>query len=363
MNGIKKTTSPLVQLLKNKPNLFKTLKAGDLVEATLTAKSHRVAYFDVDGLGTGVVYGVELMNAQDILKNLAIGSKVSAKVVEPENDEGYIELSLTDAEKQRVWQIVKDLYERGEVIPVKIVGANSGGLIARLNEVSGFIPVSQLRNEHYPTTEDASDRAGIIDALQKLVGQELKVKIIDFNQRSNKLILSERESVEENVKEMLAKYKIGDVIDGIISGVADFGAFMRFADNPKIEGLIHVSELDHRLIESPKEVVKLNDAVKAKIIDIKDGRISLSLKALLPDPWLKANDVFKVGQEVEGVAVRLNPFGALVNLEHSLQGLIHVSEFGSVEEMKKQLEIGKSYKFVIDAIKPQEKRILLKLKK
>ena len=356
------TNSVLAQLLKANPSLIRVLKPGDLVDAVFSARGNRAVYFDLGPWGTGIVYGVELLNAQEILKNLKLGEKVSAKVVESENDQGYVELSLAGAEKQKSWQFIKDLQEKGEIFPVKIIGANTGGLLAKVNEVKAFIPISQLSSDHYPKVEDGN-REKIVVELQKLVGEELKVKVSDFNPRNNKLILSEREVLEENVKELLAKYKVGDLVEGIISGVADFGAFMRFADNPKIEGLIHISELDHRLIGNPKEVLNLNDAVKAKIIDIKDGRVSLSLKALKPDPWQEAEKFFQAGQEISGTVAHFNPFGAVVSLDHSLQGLIHVSEFGSIEEMKKQLEVGKPHDFKVDSVKPAEKRIILKLKK
>ena len=201
-----------------------------------------------------------------------------------------------------------------------------------------------------------------LEALKQFVGAEFQVKILDFNPRGKRLIVSERESVSENVKESLAKYAAGDVISGVISGIADFGAFVRFADHPEIEGLIHISELDHTLIENPKDIVKLHDEVKAKIIDIKDGKVTLSLKALKPDPWAMLETKYAVGQEVKGTVTRFNPFGAFVALG-DVQGLIHVSEFGSVEEMQKQLQIGASYTFKIDVLKPKEKRVILKLVK
>lgn len=325
-------------------------------------KADRGVYFDLGIFGTGVVYGAELANAHGIVKNLNPGDSISAKVIDFENEDGYIELSLSEAGKQKVWQEIKQLKEKGEILSVKVVGANAGGVLAIVNEIKAFLPVSQLTTEHYPRVVDG-DRAKILDELRKLVGQELKVKILDFNPKINKLIISERETVSQNIKELLNNYKIGDVVDGIISGVADFGAFVRFTDNSQIEGLIHISELGHRLIENPKDVVKVDDAVKAKIIEIKDGRVTLSLKALRADPWEKAEEKYKAGDEVQGLVARFNPFGAFVNLDGDIQGLIHVSEFGSIEEMKKQIEEGKSYAFKIEAVRPQEKRIVLKMKK
>lgn len=362
INSFKKADSAVAQLMKSFPDLLAGVKEGDLVSGTFLKRMPRAVYFDLGKNGTGVVYGMELLNAKEVLKNLKEGDQVSAKVVNAENEDGYVELSLAEAGKQKSWQAIKELYEKGEDFTVKISGANSGGLMAEVEGLKAFLPVSQLSNEHYPRVDDG-DKSKILEELKKFVGQDLRVKVLDFNLRSDKLILSEKEITVENVKEKLNKYNSGDIIDGIISGVADFGAFLKFADDPEIEGLIHISELDHKLIESPKDVVKVNDHVKAKILEIKDGRVTLSLKALKEDPWLKAGDRYREGMEIDGKVIRFNPFGAFISLDPEIQGLIHVSEFGSVEEMKKRLKEGESYKFRVDSVKPAEKRITLKLKK
>lgn len=350
------------QLVKNEPGLISFLKEGDLIEAKLLSKSSKAVYFDLDKYGTGIVYGLELMNSKGIIKSMNLGDKISAKIANVENEDGYVELSLVNAQAQKSWQGLKDLKDSDEAITVKIKGVNSGGLVADLNGVKAFMPVSQLSSEHYPRIEKG-DTSKILEELKKFVGEELKVKIIDLNPRSNKLIISEKEAVGENVKALLAKYKVEDIVDGIVSGVADFGVFVRFVDNPGIEGLIHISELDYKLIDNPKEVVKIDESIKAKIIEIKDDKVFLSLKALKANPWDGASEKFKDAQEVSGTAYKINPFGAYIDLGGDLYGMIHISEFGSAEEMKKQLEVGKKYDFIIESVKPEEKRITLKLKK
>jgi small subunit ribosomal protein S1 len=279
------------------------------------------------------------------------GDSLQAKIVALDGEEGHIELSLSEAGKQKLWQLAKELTESGEVIKAKIVGANAGGLMTIVaEELKAFLPVSQLSLEHYPKVPDG-DRIKIAEELKKFVGQELNVKIIDVNARTNKVIVSEREVLSANVKELLGAYTIGQIVDVMVSGAADFGVFVRFTDNPQIEGMIHISELDYKLIDNPKELVKVNDPLKAKIIDIKEGRVFLSLKALKEDPWLKASDHFKPGATVEGKVYKFNPFGAVVALEGDLQGMVHISEFGGQEEMKKALEAGKTYPFVVDSVK------------
>jgi len=357
----KKINSPINQLIKTEPDLISFLREGDLTQARLLKKTPRGVYFDLGSFGTGIVYGGELLNSKNIMKNLKDGETVSAKIINMENEEGFVELSLIGAHKQKNWQDLKELKDNEEVLTIKIIGANSGGLVANVNEIKAFLPASQLTNEHYPRV-DNNDKNKILEELRKFVNQDLKVKIIDFNPRTNKLIVSERGVIEQGVREAINKYKAGDVTNGIVSGIADFGAFVRFVDNPAIEGLIHISELDYRLIDSPKEVLKVDEPVKVKIIEVKDDQIFLSLKALKTDPWQTAADKFKEGQEVIGTVYKFNPFGAYINLEHNLQGMIHVAEFGSIDKMKQQLEIGKEYQFVINSFKPEEKRIGLKLK-
>ena len=361
----------LSQLIKSEPDIISFLKEGDLIEAEFIARNAKAVYFDLSKFGTGIVYGAELANSKDVLKNIIKGGKISAKIMSLDNDNGFVELSLAGAHKQKGWQELKTVMENEEVLNVKIIGANTGGLIAEINGIKAFLPVSQLSNKNYPRIDSANkteaaetnEKNEILKELKKLVGQELKVKIIDLNPRNNKLIISERAAGEEDIKKLLEGYKAGDIIDGIISGVANFGAFVRFADNPSVEGFIHISELDYKMIDNPKDIIKVNDIIKAKIIEIKNSQVNLSLKALKTDPWENIEEKLKTGQEAKGTAYKFNPFGALINLDFDLQGLIHISEFGGSEEMKKQLEIGEEYQFIIDSIKPQERRIVLKLKK
>lgn len=358
----KKVKPILNQFLKAGVTSLTGPREGDVVEAKLIKKTTREAFFDIEGFGTGVIYGQELSNARTIIKNLKLGEKTPVKIANLEGEKGYIELSLSEAEKQQVWQQVKELQESGEIVKVKVTGVNNGGLAVNLLNLKAFLPISQLSNDHQPKITDM-DRTKILDELKKFIGEDFSVKIIDINPRVNKLIVSEREGASTNVKELVSNYQIGQEVEGLISGIADFGVFVRFVDNPEIEGMIHISELDHRIIENPKEVVKVNDTVKVKIIDIKDGRVFLSLKALKSDPWTNIADKFKSGQEVKGKVYKFNPFGVIINLDHEIQGMIHVSKFGGAEEMKKALTQGEEYPFVIENVNPEEKRITLDIKK
>lgn len=354
-----KSNSPIAQLFRE-PAAVTTIKKGDLATATYIGKTQHAHFFDLGRAGTGILYGLELLNAHDTIKTMNPGDSILAKITDPENDEGYAELSINETTKHKAWQEIKELQDRGEPLVVAITSANTGGLIAVINDLKAFLPVSQLSPNHYPRVND-NDRAKILEELKKFIGQSLTVKIIDLNPRTAKLIISERGVLDENTKEQLTKYAVGDMIDVIVSGIADFGVFVKFAENPNIEGLIHISELDHRLIENPHEVVAINDLFKAQITEIKDGRVSLSLKALKPNPWDAVTEQYAEQQTVTGTIHRFNQLGAVVKLDADFQGLIRAAEFGGIEEMREKLALNSSHEFVIEAIKPAEKRIMLKL--
>src|SRR3989344_341261 len=172
INSFKKSDSAVAQLMKNSPDLAGMIKEGDLINGQLLKRTARGIYFDLGKNGTGLVFGTELSNAKEILKNLKEGASITAKVVDAENDDGYVELSLAEAGKQKSWQSVKELYEKGEDLNVKITGANSGGLMADVEGLKAFLPVSQLSNEHYPRVDDG-DKSKILEELRKFIGQEL----------------------------------------------------------------------------------------------------------------------------------------------------------------------------------------------
>lgn len=324
-------------------------------------KGARTILVDLGKHGTGAVYGGEIQNARELVRGLEEGSAIFAKIIELDNEDGYIELSIAEAGRQKAWDEIRELQEKDEVIQVQPVGFNKGGLIIEVAGVRGFLPLSQLSPEHYPKIPDG-DKQRIVRELQELQKQTFSVKIIDVNPKTQKLIFSERAAAEESMKELAKEYSVGQIVSGTISGVASFGAFFRFADHPELEGLIHISELAHRLVENPKEIVSLDQAVQAKIIEIKEGKVYLSLKALEADPWDKAGGAFRVGEEARGKVYAFHPFGAIIDLG-GLQGQIHVAEFGGTDEMKAALKQGEAYSFVVSDFKPEEKRIFLKLKK
>lgn len=340
-------------------------KVGELIDGAILGKKGSCLYIDLGAFGIGVIYGKEYYEAQDLIKGVKTGDKVSAKVLELQNDDGYVELSLKEAGQEMAWDELRKIKESGEIISVKITEANRGGIMAQVKGVPAFMPVSQLSVKNYPRVE-GGDKTKILQELNKFVGKNMNVKVIDVDQKESKLIVSERGVQDEDLKEVLVNFKVGDIIEGEISGVVDFGAFVRIevpGDKnegvPQIEGLVHISELDWQLIEDPKQVVKIGDKIQAKIIGIDGDKISLSMKALKNDPWINIEDTYKVGQVIKGKTVKINPFGAFIKLDNNIQGLCHISEFKSEDEMKEKLEVGKSYTFNIQLINKAEHRLAL----
>jgi len=350
-------------IIENKNNdLLKPLKIGEIIEGAVIGLGRSAVYVDLGAIGAGIIYGKEFQEAKDMLRSVKMGEKLLLKVVDLENDEGYIELSAAQAGKEINWEKLMSKKEKDEVIIVKVLGANKGGLLIEAEKVQGFLPVSQLSPKHYPRVEGA-DRSKILDKLQKLIGNELEVKILTLDQRKEILIMSEKATETQKLKEIIKKYKVGDVVDGEITGVVDFGVFIKILPD-NLEGLIHISELDWQLIDNPFEIVKTGDKVKAKIIEIADGtRISLSLKALKKDPWENIDKKYKKNDVFEGKVTKFNPFGAFIEVAPKIQGLVHISEFGTKTKMEQKLKIGKKYQFQILQVEPAEHRMTLKLAK
>jgi len=330
---------------------------GSTVEGTVVARDRSSLFIDLGTFGTGIIYGREFYEVKDVIKSLNIGDKIFAKIVEMENDDGYRELSLRDATKEISWQKLREMKEKGEIVKVRISGVNKGGLLTNLDGIPAFLPVSQLAPEHYPRVADA-DKQKILRELQKFIGKTLEVKVLDSLAEENKLILSEKAKTEEKIKEILKDYKKSDIVDGEITGVADFGAFIKFGE---IEGLIHISELDWQLVENPAEIVKVGEIVKAQIIDINKNQVFLSLKTLKQNPWDEIEKEYKKGDTIKGKVIKFSDFGAFVEVSPKIRGLCHISEFGSQQKMEELLKPGETYNFQVLLIEPKEHRMSLKL--
>lgn len=358
--------SPMKKLLDE--HLLNIPEVGDVVTGTVIYVGGASALIDLGPLGTGIVLGKEMRDGLGPEGRLKIGTEVSATLMNFENEDGYIELSIREASYEKSWEDIEGKLSRRETVTTKVMEANKGGLMVEINGMPGFLPVSQLSNEHYPRVEDG-DKNKILDLLKKLIGIEISVRILDADRESEKLIVSEKAAQSEKERELISRFSVGDIIDGEVSGVVDFGAFVKFgipakegekAPTEKLEGLVHISELAWQLIDDPREVVKTGDHVQAKIIGIDDTRISLSMKALKKDPWDSVLDKYRVGQTVSGKVDKLNHFGAFVYLDRDIHGLAHVSEFQEVYPGRKMEDIfkeGESYTWKILSIEPRAHRM------
>ena len=337
-------------------------KVGDIVEGKVIEIGRTMVFLDLGPIGTGVVIGKELEDGLGTFKNLKVGDKISATVLDLENEEGYVELSFREASFEKVWDDLFQKMEKGEILTTKILEANKGGLMVEINGVVGFLPVSQLTFEHYPRVE-GGDKEKILGILKKYIGQYFKTKIIDLDREEEKLIVSEKQAQMNSEEKTIAQLKVGDIVEGKVSGLANFGVFVRFKfKEVELEGLVHISELAWHLVEDPKDIVKVGDKVKVKIIGIDGTRLSLSLKALQDDLWKSTVQKYKEGQKIKGEVVKITPYGAIVKIDEHIHGLVHISKFNQEQKkLENFLEVGKNYHFKILTIKSEEHKLELDL--
>ncbi|MBI2674327.1 MAG: 30S ribosomal protein S1 [Candidatus Yanofskybacteria bacterium] len=352
------TTSP-IKTMKDllAKEEFYLPKPGTILQGQIINVSKSSVIIDLGTAGIGIVYPGEFYDNPERMKALKPGDTVSAMLVEMENEDGYRELSLRSAQMTTAWQDIKEKMDKEEILITTVININKGGLIVEVSGVQGFLPLSQLSPEHYPKIE-GGDTTKIVQALQKFKGQELKVKILDFSESENKLIVSEKAILEDLTKEELKKFNVGDMVDGTITEVTDFGAFVKLSDN--LDALIHSSEIDWKFIEDPRAVLRIGDKIKAKIINLDGGRVALSLKALKPDPWETVEEKFQVGQKVRGKVIKVRSGGAFVELTSEIVGFLPAIESGE-KKLEETVKVGEEYNFAIVSIDAKDHKIVLTL--
>lgn len=344
-------------LLKELGDRLLPFAEGEMVEATILAVGGNRIWVDVAGQSLGFIPEKEITSKA----GLKVGDKVYCTVIAMEDDDGNVVLSLKRADREKYWIDLEEKFKTGEPVKIKITDANKGGLMSEVGGITGFIPVSQLSPTNYPRVE-GGDKEEILSRLRRFIGQELMVKVINCDKESNKLIFSEKAVNAEEVKAKLTKYEVGDKIKGQITGIVDFGLFISI--DPQIEGLVHISEVSWSRVSDLHKLFKVGDSVDAIIISIEEGRVSLSIKRLLPDPWVKAASKYKIGDIVKGEVTKITPFGAFVSLDEEIDGLVHISELSKdhVMDPGQVVELGKGYEFKIISIEPESHRLGLSLK-
>ncbi len=335
---------------------IKELKSGDVIEGVITEVKKNEIWVDLGAYGIGLVSRREIAGGQTLEK----GATVTVSVVEADTDDGYALLSMRRAAKDKGWDELQRLLEAQEIIEIYPYDANRGGLLIEVEGIRGFLPVSQLAAGHYPRVSGA-DKDEILQKLNALSNKPMKVRVLDVSKKDNKLIVSEKEAVKDELKDRFSALKAGDSVKGLITGVIDFGAFVNVNG---IEGLIHISEISWERVEDPSKYLKVGQEVEAKIIAIDKDRLSLSLKQMQEDPWLHEVKAFKKGETVEGKITRITPFGAFVQLSPSVEALVHVSEMSDDDSIdpEKLFQLNEVKKFKIIDVDTDARKIALSLK-
>jgi 4-hydroxy-3-methylbut-2-enyl diphosphate reductase len=331
----KKSPQTMEELLKQTGYQLRGLKRGDEVKTTVVEKTKKAIYLDIGGKTEGMVIDREMKAAKSFIETLKVGDKVTAVVTQPENDRGQTILSLKKAAGDALWQEFEEKLKTGEVVKVLGLEVNKGGLIVETKGgIQGFIPTSQLS-------------APLVGKIGQLINREIEVKTIEVSREKNRLIFSEKEVSEAGLlkaqAKILAKIKIGDVLEGEVTGLMPFGLFVKVKVPPlvktrgtSLEGLVHISEISWEKVENPADLCKVGDKVKVKVLAVeeKSGKLNLSLKQLQPDPWENIEKKYPLDSHVKGEIVRLAPFGAFVNLAPGIEGLIHISKIPAEKSLK-----------------------------
>jgi small subunit ribosomal protein S1 len=356
----KKESSVLRALLEQ--DTIKVPEVNDIVIGKVISASKSEVRLDINGIFIGVVRGPELYFEAEEFANLKTGDEVEATIIDEENENGELELSFKRAGQEKAWIKLEQALKDKEIVKVKVVEANKGGLLVKFYQIAGFLPVSQLSPENYPRVS-GGDKQKILEKLKSFIGQEIEVNVINLGEESDKIIFSEKDVWNKKQKHIIDKYKVGMIVDGKISAVTNFGVFISFGEG--MEGLIHISELAWQRIESPEKTYKVGDIIKAEIVNLDNNKIFLSAKKIVEDPWKKAVEKYKVGDAVKGQILKINPFGLFVKLDDEIHGLAHVTQLGiNVKDKISDLfKAGDELDFEILSISPSDHRLGLKLVK
>ncbi len=352
-----KTTSKgattMAELLARATKKIQKFEKGQRVEAEVLSKTDSNVIFDIGGKSEGIVKEKGYTDAKELIETLKVGNKVLVTILVPETRDGITILGLKDAMKDTSWIRLQKAKESGEAVPVLGKGVSVSGFVVDVFGIEGFIPTSQLGKE-------------VAKNPQNLVDKYFKAKVMELDKLNNKVVLSEKEISEAGdialIKEALKTIKEGEVYEGVVTTVATFGAFVKIEVPVKkvkagVEGLVHVSELSYSRVNLPSDVIKVGDKVKVKIMAAHDGKLALSIKQALKDPWDGVEKKFKTEDKVTGKIVRVSDFGYFVELLPGVEGLIHITQVPP--SMK--LVVGQEVKCTVEEVNMKDKRIALGL--
>ena len=358
-NSVPSVKGDLKDLLSDKTYL-NIPKEGDVVRGKVISIGKNEVHVDIPGYRTGVIRGQELSDPLLDNDDLSVGTEVEATVIDLENENGEVELSFRYAGQRKAWDRLHELLRSGEALAAKVIEASKGGLIVKVFHVTAFLPVSQLSPENYPRVA-GGDKSKILEKLKSFVGGSLDIRVIDVNEKDEKVIVSEKAIWEDRQKNVISRYHIGQVVEGEVSALADFGAFVKF---DILEGLVHISEIAWQRIDHPRDLLKVGETVKAEIIGIEGSKVFLSMKKMVDDPWRDVAKKYQVGQKVKGLILKANPFGFFVELDPQIHGLAHISELSKkpVKDITEIAKPGETIEFMVVSVEPEQHRLGLSLK-
>jgi ribosomal protein S1 len=335
------------ELLAQTGGLALGLKKGTTIDGTVISVTPREVLVDIGKKSFGIIAEWELEQVKDYAATLKVGDKITAQVINPENEVGYTILSLRKTSMERRWNILSQKKEKGEDIEVVGLDTAKGGLLVEWQNLRGFIPATQL--DSFLSSNPVV-----------LIGKPIKVKILEVDQSLNRLVLSQKAATlgisPEVMKKRLDKIKQNDILKGIISGIAPFGLFV---DIEGLEGLVHISEIAWEKVGSPASLYKVGDKVEVMVIDVnqEQGKLNLSLKRLTPDPWKNILDRYAPDTTISGKVVRMAPYGAFVQLDVGIEGLIHISKIPQDVELK----VGQEVECLVENVDSVKRKISLTL--
>jgi len=341
-------------------------KPGEIRTGVIARISDNEILISIGAKSEGIISGKEKESIpRDEFAKFEVGKEIPVYVLNPEDQNGNVVLSYVRAREEQDWLQVESLMMSGDAFDSKIIGYNKGGLIVPIGSLRGFVPTSQVS---ILRRSDAGGETTPDQKWAKMVGGPIKVKVIEVDRERHRLILSERSALQETretLKErLLDELKPGATRKGRVTSLADFGAFVNIDG---ADGLVHLSEISWEHIQHPNEVLKVGQEVQVKVISVdkEKKRIGLSIRQLLPDPWLKKVESIKEGQLVEGTITHLTKFGAFARLGDDLEGLIHISELSEnrINHPKEVLKEGDVRTLRVLKIDPERRRIGLSLRR
>jgi small subunit ribosomal protein S1 len=335
-------------------------KVGEVVAGAVVVSNQKMILVDLEGQFTGIITGNHMQSSTEDTSAIQPGDRIESIIIGDDAHSGLIHLSLRKASQVKLIEKLHSNFDTKEIITVIPNEANKGGLLIDLDGIKGFIPVSQLTPIHYPRVEGANPEK-ILEHLNKLVGKPFQVRVINVDQSGKKIIFSEKAAIEEQRSVALKTLKVGDVVEGAVSGILTYGLFVTFNG---VEGLVHVSEIDWGHVNNPHKHARIGDKVTVQIIGIEGEKISLSIKRLKDNPWQVLSDKYRVGDIIEAPVLRLSQFGIFLELDGGISGLIHLSEISAemMEGIEDKVHVGEMMKARIITFDSQAKRIGLSLK-